>query len=68
MCVANLPSHAQDYLAYGWNCREDRRGRKRQALKRRNNVLDIQLRDIQASRSWKLITALGYIRTKVLRR
>src|SRR5215210_6619878 len=42
--------------------------RKRQALERRNNVLDVQLRDIQASRSWKLITALGYVKTKVLRR
>lgn len=42
--------------------------RKRQALERRNNILEVQLRDIQASRSWKLITALGYVRSKVLRR
>jgi hypothetical protein len=42
--------------------------RKRQALERRNNVLDIQLRDIQASRSWKLIRTLGYVRAKILRK
>ncbi len=40
--------------------------RKRQALERRNKTLDVQLREMQGSRSWKLITTLGYFRAKVL--
>src|SRR5215211_5369327 len=40
--------------------------RERQALERRNTTLDVQLREIQSSRSWKLITTLGYVRAKVL--
>jgi glycosyltransferase involved in cell wall biosynthesis len=40
--------------------------RERQALERRNKTLDVQLREIQSSRSWKLITTLGYVRAKVL--
>src|SRR5215212_7397894 len=40
--------------------------RERQVLERRNTTLDVQLRAMQNSRSWKLITTLGYIRAKVL--
>ena len=39
---------------------------KRQALERRYTNLDVQLQAMQNSRSWKLITTLGYIRAKVL--
>ena len=42
--------------------------RKRQALERRNNTLEVQLQVIQNSRSWKVIKALSYVRSKVLRR
>jgi Glycosyl transferase family 2 len=40
--------------------------RKRQALERKNKTLDGQLREMQGSRSWKLIATLGYFRAKVL--
>ena len=39
---------------------------KRQALERRNTNLDVQLQAMQNSRSWKLITTLGYVRAKIL--
>jgi glycosyltransferase involved in cell wall biosynthesis len=42
--------------------------RKSQSLERRNKILDIQLQNIQSSRSWRLITTLGYVRAKVLGR
>jgi hypothetical protein len=42
--------------------------RKRQALERRNNTLEVQLQVIQNSRSWKVIKTLSYVRSKVLRR
>ncbi len=42
--------------------------RKRQALERRNNTLEVQLQAIQNSRSWKVIKTLSYVRSKVLRR
>jgi glycosyltransferase involved in cell wall biosynthesis len=42
--------------------------RKRQALERRNNTLELQLQAIQNSRSWKVMKTLSYVRSKVLRR
>ena len=42
--------------------------RKRQALERRNNTLEVQLQAIQDSRSWKVIKSLSYVESKVLRR
>lgn len=41
---------------------------KRHSLERRNKSLDVQLQEMRNSRSWKLITMLGYIRAKVLER
>jgi hypothetical protein len=40
--------------------------RKRQALERRNKTLEVQLLEMQGSRTWKLITTLGYFRSKIL--
>jgi Glycosyl transferase family 2 len=40
--------------------------RKRQALERRNTTLDVQLRAMQGSRSWKLIKTFANVRAKVL--
>ena len=39
---------------------------KSQSLERKHKTLDVQLREIQSSRSWKLITTLGYVRARVL--
>jgi hypothetical protein len=43
-----------------------RERRTRQALERRNKTLEVQLREMQGSRTWKLIRTLGYFRAKIL--